>query len=97
MKETKYISKRVIKGNRVLGWLVAAPHNFDSLTIQIGWSKVNYKAGDKYNALRGKSIAYGRATKSEIVPDPPRQFYKPIQIFRQQAQRHFKGTKAILG
>jgi hypothetical protein len=93
MKETKYISQRVVKGNRVIGWLVAAPHNYDTLTIQIGWSKVNYKAGDKYDAVRGKAIAFGRATKSEIVPAPPYQLTKAIKSFRERAHKYFKGTQ----
>ena len=83
------LTQRVIKKNRVLGWLAAVYHPVFN-TFRIGYSKVKYSAGDVYNPTLGKRIAIQRAIEVDRNVKIPNSFQEEYDLFFKRAKNYYK-------
>ena len=88
----KYIKKNREGRRQKTGVLIA---NIDTAGIvKLGWSKVNFKAGDVFNRETGIKIATERTKAKETVP-LPQSILKDAFDFQGRCHKYFKNAKGF--
>lgn len=64
-------------------------------TIKIGWSKCNFKVGDKFNRCKGVDTAFDRAEGRIPMSAAPLGDHTQIRQFAARCVRYFKGAKSL--
>lgn len=59
--------------------------------ILVGWSRCNFKAGDKFDYDRGLTIAMENALGDKPLPAYDNDFCVAFEVFRYRCQKFFKG------
>jgi len=87
----QYIKKNVNGRKQKIG-VMCGVFDKDNHAVYIGWSKVNMKAGDKFEAKKGLSIARERtkATSEKSIPTLPTSIKKPMSLFQTRCTKYFK-------
>lgn len=63
--------------------------------IRIGWSKCNFKMGDKFDFARGWMIATDRMT-GKVAPSVPLCLNRHLRRFAGRCIRYFKGANCLI-
>ena len=66
----------------------------DGKYVNIGWSRVNVNAGDKFNPQYGFELALERTLAQEPVPMPP-SMLQDAHRFQDRCHRYFKDAHGI--
>ena len=62
--------------------------------IKVGWSKCNFKAGDKFDTLMGLQMALNRAMGQDIKPTP-NCIRRQLRQFGSRCVRYFKNANKM--
>ena len=88
-------SGKVIKVGVILGTVISP----NSYTIRIGWSKCNFKAGDKFSIEEGiklaKKRAYNEADFESTTTHVPNCIRRQIRQFGSRCIRYFKDAHKL--
>lgn len=87
----EYVWKGVGSKARRVGVILGIRRDDKTL---IGWSKVNEKAGDKFNAEAGIAEALRKATENKGEVCPPR-YRRKLRAFQNRCKRYFKGCLVV--
>ena len=95
----QFVVKKVNGQPRKVGVLVAR-HDFvvtlgkESGVVRLGWSRANFRKGDRFDKGVALNIALGRTHASEFTPIC-HSFRKDMQAFSDRCMRYFKGVRAV--
>ena len=88
----EYIRRR--KSGKVAKVGVIVGMNVDGV-IRIGWSKCNFKKGDKFNSAEGLKIAQDRVHEIGNVPHTPNCIRRQVRQFGARAVRYFQSAYTL--
>jgi hypothetical protein len=85
----EYVRERIpSKGKQPVGIIVGTVDSENK--IRIGWSKTNWKAGDKFDKGFGKALALHRALGWDEQPSLPVQMTDQMKRFEKRCSKYFK-------
>ena len=79
----------------VVATVVHDPENATRKFARVGWAKVNFEKGDKFDRSRGLQIAFGRAIKgtTSTVPWSVGETYNSVVA---RSKNYFKGLEVVV-
>lgn len=82
--------------SKPVGVVVADKIEGDPDYVTLGWSKVNLKAGDRFNKQQGVKIASIRREHGNINRPINGQLRKTVEHMKRRAARYFKNSKYFI-